>query len=275
MTDQPRCRPATGPRGADCLRVGSAGQENFRWKRKIAELPLCCLSGTGISRQFMFKRFSARCGDLLSVGGPAGCHTKTARKCLGEQVNERGNCTACQEEKLQVYCETEHTSLKLFVIVFDASVTAIHHPLFFADNGMSSYGGGGGGGFVAGQDSSQPGSAKKSRCCFGMRSFLTTYFDKLARLFLFSADKCLLPITIKQILNCSQDVPEDTVKIDGREASQITFVANIRSVTSSSTFMGYVMDDGTGQVNVNFWIEQASVLCLQRIEFLECDLMFC
>ena len=108
-----------------------------------------------------------------------------------------------------------------------------------------------------------------------MRSFLTSYFDKLARLFLFSADKCLLPITIKQILNCSQDVPEDTVKIDGREASQITFVANIRSVTSSSTFMGYVMDDGTGQVNVNFWIEQASVLCLQRIEFLECDLMFC
>ena len=71
-----------------------------------------------------------------------------------------------------------------------------------------------------------------------------------------SAEKCLLPITIKQILNASQDIPDDSVKIDGREASQITFVALITKVSAGSTFVSYGMDDSTGQINVNFWIEQ-------------------
>jgi replication factor A2 len=67
-----------------------------------------------------------------------------------------------------------------------------------------------------------------------------------------------VPVTIKQIIGCTQDVADDVIKIDGREASQITFVAQILNVAESSTFIAYVLDDGTGQVNVNYWIEQVS-----------------
>jgi hypothetical protein len=49
-------------------------------------------------------------------------------------------------------------------------------------------------------------------------------------------EKCLVPVTIKQILGCTQDVADDAIKIDGREASQITFVAQIVNVAESSTF---------------------------------------
>ncbi len=65
-----------------------------------------------------------------------------------------------------------------------------------------------------------------------------------------------MPVTIKQILGCTQDVADDAIKIDGREASQITFVAQIVNFAESSTFMTYTLEDGTGQTNVNFWIEQ-------------------
>ena len=81
----------------------------------------------------------------------------------------------------------------------------------------------------------------------------------LIRLFVHSADKCLVPVTIKQLLNSSQDVPDDTIKIDGREASQITFVGSISSLNEGSTFVAYVIDDSTGQMNVNFWIEQVRI----------------
>ncbi len=65
-----------------------------------------------------------------------------------------------------------------------------------------------------------------------------------------------MPVTIKQILGCTQDVADDAIKIDGREASQITFVGQITNVTESSTYVGYSVEDGTGQISVNFWIEQ-------------------
>jgi hypothetical protein len=81
---------------------------------------------------------------------------------------------------------------------------------------------------------------------------------------LHSAEKCLAPVTIKQILGCTQDVADDPIKIDGREASQITFVAQILNVAENSTFVAYTMDDGTGQINVNFWIEQVFLL-LRRL----------
>jgi replication factor A2 len=71
-----------------------------------------------------------------------------------------------------------------------------------------------------------------------------------------SADKCLVPVTIKQINGCKQDSPDDAIKIDGREASQITLVAQILNVAESSTFVAYTLEDGTGQLSVNFWIEQ-------------------
>jgi hypothetical protein len=65
-----------------------------------------------------------------------------------------------------------------------------------------------------------------------------------------------VPVTIKQILGCTQDVADDAIKIDGREASQITFVAQIVAVSESSTFVTYTLEDGSGQTTANFWIEQ-------------------
>ncbi|SCV74433.1 BQ2448_8072 [Microbotryum intermedium] len=65
----------------------------------------------------------------------------------------------------------------------------------------------------------------------------------------------LRPVTIHQILNASQAHPDADLFIDEREAKDITFVACVRNVNSSATHLGYLVEDGTGQIDVRRWID--------------------
>lgn len=62
------------------------------------------------------------------------------------------------------------------------------------------------------------------------------------------------PVTIKQILHAHRPHPDAEFKIDGEIAPQLTFVAQIRSVTTQATNITYKVDDGTDIIEVKMWI---------------------
>ncbi|KAF2460759.1 hypothetical protein BDY21DRAFT_279217 [Lineolata rhizophorae] len=98
-------------------------------------------------------------------------------------------------------------------------------------NQYTSYGGQGGhggGGFMGGTQES-PGSAGKGY-----------------------SRETLRPVTIKQLL----DVPpttDDSFKLDGADVSALTFVGQIRNISSQATNVTYKMDDGTGIIETKLW----------------------
>jgi replication factor A2 len=68
----------------------------------------------------------------------------------------------------------------------------------------------------------------------------------------------LLPLTIKQLhLAQSSGIPEDSsLRIDGHEVNEITFIGQIMSFTpAQANNVIYVLDDGTGQIDVKVWLD--------------------
>lgn len=66
----------------------------------------------------------------------------------------------------------------------------------------------------------------------------------------------LRPVTIKQLLSAQTTSPEaDTFLIDDSEATQVTFVAQVRNISMQTTNVTYKMDDGTGIIEVKVWID--------------------
>jgi len=66
----------------------------------------------------------------------------------------------------------------------------------------------------------------------------------------------LVPLTIKQLLVASQQSPDETLfRVDGKEVGQVTFVGCITGVSAQSTInMSLSVDDGTGKVDVKYWL---------------------
>ncbi|KAF2472143.1 replication protein A, subunit RPA32 [Lindgomyces ingoldianus] len=102
------------------------------------------------------------------------------------------------------------------------------------DTSYTSYGtggGAGGGGFIPGDGSQTSPSGRRD----------------------FSQDS-LRPVTIKQILDAQQ--PTDEIfKIDGTPIAQLTFVGQIRNISSQTTNITYKLDDGTGSIEVKLWVD--------------------
>ncbi|PWY89821.1 replication protein A, subunit RPA32 [Aspergillus heteromorphus CBS 117.55] len=65
----------------------------------------------------------------------------------------------------------------------------------------------------------------------------------------------LRPITIKQALDAIQPYPEAPYQIDSAEAVSITFVGQVRNISSQSTNVTYKIDDGTGEIEAKQWID--------------------
>jgi len=67
----------------------------------------------------------------------------------------------------------------------------------------------------------------------------------------------LVPTTIRQLLNAQQITPEavDFV-IDGQTVNQVSIVGLILSTNPQATNLNYVVDDGSGQIDVRIWIDQ-------------------
>lgn len=65
----------------------------------------------------------------------------------------------------------------------------------------------------------------------------------------------LRPVTIKQVLDASQPHPDADFSIDDVEITQISFVGQIRNISTQTTNITYKLDDGTGTVEVKQWID--------------------
>ncbi|ORY13497.1 hypothetical protein BCR34DRAFT_264347 [Clohesyomyces aquaticus] len=102
------------------------------------------------------------------------------------------------------------------------------------ETSYTSYGAGGGaagGGFIPGDGSQTSPSGRRD----------------------FSQDS-LRPVTIKQILDAQQ--PTDEIfKIDGTPITQLTFVGQIRNISTQTTNITYKLDDGTGSIEVKLWVD--------------------
>ncbi|KAG9012059.1 replication factor A protein 2 [Tulasnella sp. JGI-2019a] len=98
----------------------------------------------------------------------------------------------------------------------------------------TTHGSGGGGGYMHGSQGSpsgSPGGTKKPSIS-------------------------LRPVVCKQVLEATRNTGDNDVLIDGVEATQLTFVAQVLSVQIQATNMMLKLDDGTGQVETRQWIEQ-------------------
>ncbi|KAI5817161.1 replication factor A2 [Pyronema omphalodes] len=101
-------------------------------------------------------------------------------------------------------------------------------------------GGGGGGGFYAGSQTgtqATPGGSESRRN---------------------RSSETLRPVTIKQILEARQDVGDGPFMIDSVELGLLTFVGRVQGVTEQATNITYVIDDGTGTLDVKQWIDADS-----------------
>ncbi|KAL8913904.1 MAG: hypothetical protein Q9171_001397 [Xanthocarpia ochracea] len=110
----------------------------------------------------------------------------------------------------------------------------------YSTTSYGAQGGAGGGGFMSGsQGGSQPNKNTISR-------------------------DTLRPCTIKQVLDASQPHPDADFKIDDVEVQQLTFVGQIRNISTQTTNITYKLDDGTGTVEVKQWIDsEASTMDLE------------
>lgn len=65
----------------------------------------------------------------------------------------------------------------------------------------------------------------------------------------------LRPVTIKQALEAQQPHPDAEFKIDDVEITQVSFVGQIRNISTQTTNITYKLDDGTGTIEVKQWID--------------------
>ncbi|KAJ9627724.1 Replication factor A protein 2 [Taxawa tesnikishii (nom. ined.)] len=101
----------------------------------------------------------------------------------------------------------------------------------YSTTSYGAQGGAGGGGFMPGSQESP--SGKKS-------------YNK----------DTLRPVTIKQLIDAQHPHPDaEYFMIDGAEATQVTFVGQIRNISTQTTNVTYRLDDGTGTFEVKQWID--------------------
>ncbi|KAK5162653.1 hypothetical protein LTR04_003152 [Oleoguttula sp. CCFEE 6159] len=103
----------------------------------------------------------------------------------------------------------------------------------YSTTSYGAQGGAGGGGFMNTGSQNSPGSGAKQQ--YGKDT--------------------LRPVTIKQILDAQQPHPDAEFKVDGSEITQVTFVGQIRNISTQTTNITYKLDDGTGTVEVKQWID--------------------
>jgi replication factor A2 len=102
----------------------------------------------------------------------------------------------------------------------------------YSTTSYGAQGGADGGGFMPGSQTDSPGSKRS----YGKDT--------------------LRPVTIKQLLEAHHRQPDDEFFIiDGSETTQVTFVGQVRNISTQTTNVTYKLDDGTGIIEVKVWID--------------------
>jgi replication factor A2 len=68
------------------------------------------------------------------------------------------------------------------------------------------------------------------------------------------ANDTLMPVTVKQLLAATQDQPDDSFMIDGKEATQVSLAGCVVEMSVQSTNVSYQLEDATGRIEVKQWI---------------------
>jgi len=71
------------------------------------------------------------------------------------------------------------------------------------------------------------------------------------------ANTSLRPVVCRQINEATRSSNETEILIDGVEASQLTFVAQIVGMNTQATNLVLTLDDGTGSVETRQWIDSS------------------
>lgn len=66
-------------------------------------------------------------------------------------------------------------------------------------------------------------------------------------------EQTIFPVTIKQINDALST--DDTLKIDGRDVSQVIIVGTVLSMDSQALANNYSVEDGTGSIDVRWWTD--------------------
>ena len=66
----------------------------------------------------------------------------------------------------------------------------------------------------------------------------------------------LTPVTIKQILDASQHVPDAEFKVNNVDLNMISFIGVVRKVENTNATIVVTVEDGTGSTDVRMWISE-------------------
>ena len=69
-------------------------------------------------------------------------------------------------------------------------------------------------------------------------------------------EQTLIPVTIRMISNTQKNGEGNLTLTDGRELHQVKIVGAVRSFEETSTKVIYLVEDGTGLVEINKWIDE-------------------
>lgn len=70
----------------------------------------------------------------------------------------------------------------------------------------------------------------------------------------------LRPVTIKQLLDAHHPHPDaEYFNIDNSETTQVTFVGQVRNISTQTTNVTYKLDDGTGSIEAKLWLDSDAV----------------
>ncbi|KAJ3043024.1 replication factor A protein 2 [Rhizophlyctis rosea] len=116
----------------------------------------------------------------------------------------------------------------------------------YSGGGGQNYGGGGGGnqgnagGFISqspfggGSQGDSPSTVKRSG----------------------TGQQNLRPVTVKQLLDAKQLLPDAPFKVDGQDITQVSIVGRIQNIQQLATNITYMIDDGTGVIEARKWLEE-------------------
>lgn len=65
----------------------------------------------------------------------------------------------------------------------------------------------------------------------------------------------LTPVTVKHLNDALAASQDDAIRIDGEDLQALTLVGKVTHFADSSTMLQYTVDDGTGKVEVRFWLD--------------------
>jgi replication factor A2 len=77
-------------------------------------------------------------------------------------------------------------------------------------------------------------------------------------------NQTLRAVTVKQLVDGLANTPDDQFRVDGVDLDNVTLVGRLVSMVEQATNLTLMLDDGTGQVELKYWIDNDEAELLQQ-----------